>query len=831
LKHIFAGICLLLTTAAVIILIQEAALAITQTAAVPPEEASVTKTDQAIASAGEANQPHGYKGIHQLEWEAHRDDPPVSFPQVRTVRPLAKEKAPALGREVLGYYPYWVSGYEYMRWDLLTILAFFSLDVDGNGDIYDYNGWPATGLVDLAHANGVRVVVTVVCFDRDDITSILSSASNRHNLIDNLLDQVSAGNADGVNIDFEGVSSTQRTNLVTFMGELTRAFHDSIPGSHISMASPAVDWSDAWYYDALADSSDGLMIMGYNYHWRGGPDTGPVSPLTNWGSRNITWTVEDYLVKTGYDRDKIILGLPYYGFDWPCDGPDPGASTTSDGTSIFYYNAEPNARTYGKQREMTAFTPWYVYGSWNQGWYDDEVSLGVKEDYINQEDLAGMGIWALRYDAGHIALWNELEEHFGTVPNRVRVENTGDGGLRVSWGPSRGATSYKVYRSADGINFPDYVETCDTTAVLSDLDLRAVYYIKVSSVTAAGESPAGEVLAARTSGAPQVLVVNGYDRPKTENTNDFIRQHAASLDAAGTAFDACSNEAVERGQVRLSDYQMVDWILGEESTQDESFNYSEQDTVEAYLAGGGHLFISGAETGWDLDYKGHAIDRPFYNDHLRADYARDDAEVYAVSGVGGTIFEGLTGITFDDGSHGTYDVRYPDCLNTSGGSTINMTYDGTTYNAGVEYDGSCKLVNLGFPFETVYPGASRDSLMSRVLDFFGIAADIDQTPPAVTAGLNAFLSGTDILVAWSPVAVDTSGGPEEISHYIVYRDTIAGGIPQDSLAAVTDTCYLDAAAAGGTFDFYYTVRAVDTAGYKSEPSGRVGSYGRELEAF
>jgi len=786
------------------------------------------------ARAEDTVAPQHSKSIHQLEWEAHRDDPPVSFPRVRTVRPLAKEKAPALGREVLGYYPYWVSGYEYMRWDLLTTLAFFSLDADENGNFTSLHGWPATGLVDLAHANGVRVVVTVVCFEKPDITSILSSPTNRQNLIDNLLTQVSAGGADGVNIDFEGVSSTQRDNLVTFMGELTRAFHDAIPGSHISMASPAVDWSGAWDYDALADSSDGLMIMGYNYHWGGSSTTGPVAPLSNWGTYNITWTVEDYLNKTGYDRDKIILGLPYYGLDWACDGPDPGANTTNGSSNLFYHTDEAAARVYGKQREMAAYTPWYAYGAdttWNQGWYDDEVSLGVKENYINQEDLAGMGIWALRYDAGHIALWNELEEHFGTVPNRVRVENTGDGDLRISWGPSLGATGYKIYRSADGISFPDYVETADTTAILSDLDLRTVYYFKVSAVTAKGETPAGEVLAARTSGAPAVLVVNGYDRPKTENTRDFIIRHAVSLDAAGVAFDACSNEAVERGQVRLSDYQMVDWILGEESTQDESFNYSEQDSVEAFLAGGGHLFVSGAETGWDLDYQGHAIDQAFYNSHLRADYVKDDAGVYAVSGASGTIFQGLSGITFDNGSHGTYDVRYPDCLNTSGGSTINLTYDGTSYNAGVEYDGACKLVNLGFPFETVYPQASRDSLMSRVLDFFAIDPDIDQIPPATVTGLSAVLSGDDLFVAWLPVNSDTSGGPEEIDYYIVCRDTAAEGLLQDSVAAVTDTSYLDPGAAGGSARFYYGVRAVDTAGHKSEPSQLTGAFGRELEAF
>lgn len=788
-----------------------------------------------LPTRGQASEAYAeHKSIHQLEWEAHRGEEPVLVPHVWPVRPLTKEKGPLVGREVLGYYPYWVSGYQYMRWDLLTTFAFFSLDANGNGNFTNLHGWPATGMVDMAHANGVRVVVTLVCFASADITSILSSPSNRQNLIDNLLTQVVAGNADGVNVDFEGVASSQRDNLTTFMGQLTRAFHDSIPGSHITMATPAVDWRDAFDYDALADSCDGLMIMGYGYHWKGSPDTGPISPLTNWGTYNITWTVNDYLNKTGYDRDKIILGLPYYGYDWPCDGPDPGASTTANGTAKFYYTAEPTARIYGKLRETAALTPWYRYGdpNWQQCWYDDETSLGLKENHINDQDLAGMGIWALRYDGGHIALWNELEEHFGTVPNRLRVQNEGNGSLRVTWGATLGATGYRLYRSSDGVNFDDYVETSDTTAAISDLNLKTVYYFKISALTAKGESPTGEVLAARTSSRPvKVLVVNGYDRQKTENSRDFIIQHAPALDHADVAFNSCANEAVERGQVLLSDYQMAAWILGEESTHDESFDYTEQDSIEAFLSAGGYLFVTGAEIGWDLDYQGHAIDRAFYNNHLKADYVKDDAGVYTVSGLSSTIFEGLSGITFDDGTHGTYDVQYPDCLNAYGGSAINLTYDGTSYKAGIQFEGGYKLVNLGFPFETVYPEASRDSIMSRVLSFFQIPPDVDVTPPSTVENLATACSGPDLLLSWSPVSTDTSGLPEELSYYILYRNTspTAPPVPEDSIAGVTDTCYTDAGMVGNPQPLYYTVRAVDAAGNKSVDSQRVGAFGRDLQ--
>jgi hypothetical protein len=252
-----------------------------------------------------------------------------------------------------------------------------------------------------------------------------------------------------------------------------------------------------------------------------------------------------------------------------------------------------------------------------------------------------------------------------------------------------------------------------------------------------------------------LLMVNGFDRLSAENTFDFIRQHADAILSAGYAFDACSNELVENDIVNMNDYSAVIWILGEESTENETFNYQEQLRVQNYLENGGKLFVTGAEIGWDLveegdennDWdNGSPNDTPFFQDFLKANYVADDAGVYAVSGVNGTIFEGLNNITFDDGSHGTYNVAYPDCINSRGGSTYNLTYNGTGYKAGVQYEGLFgsgsipgKLVHLGFPFETIYPASSRDSIMARVLEYFALPADtvlqviVDNTDPGCQA--------------------------------------------------------------------------------------------------
>ncbi len=187
----------------------------------------------------------------------------------------------------------------------------------------------------------------------------------------------------------------------------------------------------------------------------------------------------------------------------------------------------------------------------------------------------------------------------------------------------------------------------------------------------------------------------------------------------------------------MSDYDVVDWISGEEATATVSFSPTEQDRIKAYLEQGGRMFISGSEIGYDLEGSGSAADISFYHNYFKADYITDDTQSYAISGIASGIFAGMTGLTFDNGTHGTYDVDYPDGIKPRGGSTNNMRYDGADYDsqggAGIQYLGSFGestalggIVYLGVGFEAIYPENTRNSLMTVILDYLETSVDIDE---------------------------------------------------------------------------------------------------------
>ena len=380
-------------------------------------------------NAGAAEPPPGFLppvSIHQLEWLEHRGKPlPEPELPLPRVAPLGAPSRAALRKTVYGFMPYWkVADLTRVKWDLLSHVAYFSVDVSSDGSVTNQTGaytWPSGAYVaslrEAARAAGVKVVLTATCMSASTIASLLGSAAARQAAISNLVALVQ-GQGDGVNVDFEGVPASQKENLVAFTRDLAQAMHAAVPGSHVSVCTPAVDWSGAFDYEALAGSCDGLFVMAYDYHWRSSSEAGPCSPLqggTPWSRYAVTWTVDDYLGKVSAgSRGKLILGLPHYGYEWPTASTSVPSVTTAAGSSMTYDAARANAALRGRLWDTASSTPYYVHatGGAHQGWYDDAESLGRKLDLVLSRDLGGTGIWALNYATSDDLVWEALRARF-----------------------------------------------------------------------------------------------------------------------------------------------------------------------------------------------------------------------------------------------------------------------------------------------------------------------------------------------------------------------------------------------------------------------------------
>ncbi|HVV00557.1 MAG TPA: D-alanyl-D-alanine carboxypeptidase, partial [Verrucomicrobiae bacterium] len=319
------------------------------------------------------------------------------------------------------------------------------------------------------------------------------------------------------------------------------------------------------------------------------------------------------------------------------------------------------------------------------------------------------------------------------ISPRLRlVTGAGPGSISLAWSDDGFVRSgYRVYRSADGISFdpPINLPPAAQSCLDAGLPPGARRYYKVSVLGSGGESRASCIYGAEAGTNARVLVVDGDDRWQFQTTeNPACTNHAfcaiAEKNITGAAFDTAHHTAILDGAVDLTNYSAVVWLLGEESSQDETFSTPEQGLVTSYLNSGGALFVSGAEIAWDLDHLGSTTDKDFYHNELKASYFADDAGTYAFTPVGNGIFAGGPAGGFDNGSQGTYNVDFPDVLMPVNGGTAALNYlGGTGGPAAIQYDGGpggFKLVNFGFPFETITNSVERDRCMSSVLQFFGV---------------------------------------------------------------------------------------------------------------
>ena len=358
----------------------------------------------ATAFAESPPQPPGPASVHQLhrqlELGALRDPSALPLPM-----PLP-DPTPGPDARVYGYMPYWAGSLDTMPWDHLSDIALFSADVDTAGNLSNTSRWGDIELaVATASAYDVKVHLCVTNFDRSELEVLLGSTAAKTRLIDALRDEVQSTGAHGVNIDFENLPSSRREEMVEFIIDLEAAVGEVV------IATPSVDWSDAWDYGALTDHAD-LFIMGYGYHWSGSDNAGPVDPLfagSLWAPWTLEWSVTDYK-SAGADPERIILGLPLYGYSWPTPNDSVPGTNTGTGTSVVWSAAQTQAALHGRNWESQSLTPWYYDGT-KQTWYSDVPSVSERAIYaIDVEEVGGIGFWALGYDNGDEALWDAVRE-------------------------------------------------------------------------------------------------------------------------------------------------------------------------------------------------------------------------------------------------------------------------------------------------------------------------------------------------------------------------------------------------------------------------------------
>ena len=313
------------------------------------------------------------------------------------------------------------SAYKSYNFSLLWGISYFSYMVNAKTGSYDdIHQWKTTALVDSAKVNNCKVFLTVSNFGAERNAVFLNNPKAHSTLVDSLIVLLDLRKADGINIDFEGVSYKNKNQFNDFVVKLSDQLHKENPNYKVSLSLYAVDYHRIFDIKKINSSIDFYTLMAYDYYGGFSKHAGPVSPLKGskvWGEHSIETSV-DYYLKKGVAPDKLIVGLPYYGDKWRTKNSSIPSKAEKFLSHDTYSDIQEliSLKNYEVSFDTISSTKYGLYeenGIVRQLWFDDSLSLSYKYDWIKKKKLSGVGIWALGYDHGETELWELLANKFG----------------------------------------------------------------------------------------------------------------------------------------------------------------------------------------------------------------------------------------------------------------------------------------------------------------------------------------------------------------------------------------------------------------------------------
>lgn len=330
-------------------------------------------------------------------------------------------------KQVIGFLPYWLldkTNKDYPKF--ITTLSYFSLTIDTDGSILKLNspteeepGWHAlkSGKLDATFSNmtknGVKLSLAVFAGDDKSIYSLIDDPiPHAKNLVDAISPIMKQYSFSDLNLDIESskeASDEARLKFTQFAREVKNGLDKNNLGTLTIDVSPTI-FIKKYLVDpnSIGAIADYVLLMAYDYHYPGSFVTGPVAPL--YGAGTVSEFDTDVPVQLALKiipKQKIILGLPLYGYGWEAITDFPRSATIPASALVYSNRTVENmlskCATCSAQIEKEAQESYLIYkdqetDTFHQIFYPDKKVMQAKVDYAKSMDLGGIGLWALGYE-------------------------------------------------------------------------------------------------------------------------------------------------------------------------------------------------------------------------------------------------------------------------------------------------------------------------------------------------------------------------------------------------------------------------------------------------
>ncbi len=158
------------------------------------------------------------------------------------------------------------SSYKNYNFSLLWGVSYFAYLVNPEtGSYKNIHQWKTTKLIDSAKANNCKVFLTVSNFGNNSNAVFLKNSKAQERLVDSVTSLLALRSANGINIDFEGVSSKNKDAFTKFIIMISQKLKQVNPDYMVSLCLYAIDWHKVFDIKALNPHIDFYTLMGYDY--------------------------------------------------------------------------------------------------------------------------------------------------------------------------------------------------------------------------------------------------------------------------------------------------------------------------------------------------------------------------------------------------------------------------------------------------------------------------------------------------------------------------------------------------------------------------------------
>jgi hypothetical protein len=287
---------------------------------------------------------------------------------------------------------------------LIDEVAWYSAGFNGGtGSLTGGKSWLTAAALDSAAARKCRLSLCVQTADSRNVDSLLRDTASQEELISEILEALEDRHAAGLNLLFDAMPANSAPALTAFIKRLAGMLKGR--GAHpyqLGIRIPAYATEDQYDLPALNEYVDRFWVDFTEYK-RGDP--GPLAPLAGVNNNDLTTCLSRYL-NTPLPASKLMVCLPYFGVSWTWRS---GKWTAAKPLSYMEIRSHAYRQlpTYDPLSATERLDMTNRSGTLTERiWYDDEVTLAAKFEFIRQNNLGGIVIDTLGDDDGYGDLWD-----------------------------------------------------------------------------------------------------------------------------------------------------------------------------------------------------------------------------------------------------------------------------------------------------------------------------------------------------------------------------------------------------------------------------------------